>query len=68
MMVSEKGYQALDADREAHVRHGLPALWTSGLSVVLQRPNGRELGGRGMRQSLVLFVARGRECLCSWSE
>ena len=42
MMVSEEGYQALDADGEADIRHLLlPATWASGCAVV---SNGQTAG------------------------
>lgn len=51
MMVSKKGYQPLDADREAYIRHGrdgLPTVWSrlrySCGRDMLQRPDGRGVG------------------------
>lgn len=48
MMVSQEGYQPLDADCKAYIRHGrkgLPAVWSMSVWGELQRPDGRELGG-----------------------
>lgn len=53
MMISKKGYQPLDADRKAYVRHGrdgLPAVWSKVVEVCSSGPEAGRREGCGMQQ------------------